>query len=148
MGSEEAMKVDEWRMLLEWMRVRWPEVGKWSRVTLDAYFDDVINYSGQAVADAVRWFYENGKKAPSGGQIVARLRELHVAPVRAIEGPCQHLWGILRYEETPDGLREAICVRCHVEKGFRARDLATESERVAGPNGGRDQRGTDSVAAF
>ena len=131
------MTWSEMMEILDWMTPRWVEVGRWSDERIYAWFEDLEAWPVDSIRTAVKTIYEDGGKAPNGGQVIRSARALGFVPEIG-ELVHSHTWAILEYEDDrDDGRRLGRCVwrsggvngdLCGEERTFDPGELLNQSE--------------------
>jgi len=81
--SFKGITQDEWYEIVQWLQLRMDDASKWTMTKIDVMYSDLKGYTKGDVFFAVQKIYEQGRsKAPDGGMILAKLKELNIPKVR------------------------------------------------------------------
>ena len=81
--SFRGMQQDEWYEIVQWLQLRMDDASKWSMTKIDVMYTDLRDYTKGDVFYAIQKLYEEGRyKAPDGGMILAKLKDLAITKVR------------------------------------------------------------------
>ena len=84
--SFKGITQDEWYEIVQWLQLRMDDASKWTMTKIDVMYSDLKGYTKGDVFFAVQKIYEQGRsKAPDGGMILAKLKELNIPKVRQPE---------------------------------------------------------------
>lgn len=81
--SFKSITLDEWYEIVQWLQLRMDDASRWSMTKIDVMYSDIQNYTKGDVFFAIQKLYEEGRsKAPDGGMILAKLKDLNIPKVR------------------------------------------------------------------
>ncbi len=81
--SFKTITLDEWYEIVQWLQLRMDDASKWTMTKIDVMYSDIKDYTKGDVFYAIQKIYEQGRsKAPDGGMILAKLKELNIPKVR------------------------------------------------------------------
>ena len=102
--SFKTITLDEWYEIVQWLQLRMDDASKWTMTKIDVMYSDIKDYTKGDVFYAIQKIYEQGRsKAPDGGMILAKLKELNIPKVRTTEKPTNssHASGKNGFCDTP-----------------------------------------------
>ena len=102
--SFKTITLDEWYEIVQWLQLRMDDASKWTMTKIDVMYSDIKDYTKGDVFYAIQKIYEQGRsKAPDGGMILAKLKELNIPKVRTTEKPTNssHASGTNGFCDTP-----------------------------------------------
>ena len=102
--SFKTITLDEWYEIVQWLQLRMDDASKWTMTKIDVMYSDIKDYTKGDVFYAIQKIYEQGRsKAPDGGMILAKLKELNIPKVRPTGQPTtsSHASGTNGFCDTP-----------------------------------------------
>ena len=102
--SFKTITLDEWYEIVQWLQLRMDDASKWTMTKIDVMYSDIKDYTKGDVFYAIQKIYEQGRsKAPDGGMILAKLKELNIPKVRPTgqPTPSSHASGTNGFCDTP-----------------------------------------------